>query len=265
MTFSGRGRERRHETEFISVPCAGAPLWLLRGGVSAIPPAGSAELGSGTPGGGQDALDRAGRDGASGGDGRVLDVNIYEKRGDSRPVQHFEDAYYCSNEAVDLTVEDVNFDGNLDFHFIVAVGEGSNRFSSYYIWYAEHQAFQQDPYGLNNLCSAQLYPEERVIRTFMRYNIGAHETCFYRFENGGLVCVRRLKIDYPGSPWRTDGRAWRRRWRIAGTASCPRSTGRRWIRQSSRRAGRSPPAFPAGTNWMPAASERNRKGTMICE
>ena len=131
------------------------------------------------------------------GDGRVLDVNIYEKRGDSRPVQHFEDAYYCSNEAVDLTVEDVNFDGNLDFHFIVAVGEGSNRFSSYYIWYAEHQAFQQDPYGLNNLCSAQLYPEERVIRTFMRYNIGAHETCFYRFENGGLVCVRRLKIDYP--------------------------------------------------------------------
>lgn len=133
----------------------------------------------------------------SAGDGRGLDVNIYEKRGDTRPLQHFEDAYYCSDDAVSLTVEDVNFDGNPDFHFIVAVGAWSNRFSSYYIWDAEQQAFQQDPYGLNNLCSAELCPEDQVIRTSTRYNIGAHETCFYRFEDGGLVCVRRLNIDYP--------------------------------------------------------------------
>lgn len=133
------------------------------------------------------------------GDGRELAVNIYEKRGDTTPLQHFEDVCYCSGEAVSLTVEDVNFDGYPDFHFIVAVGAWSNRFSSYYIWDEEQRAFQRDPYGLNDLCSAEPCPEEQVIRTSERFNIGTHETCFYRFEDGGLVCVRRLNTYYPAT------------------------------------------------------------------
>lgn len=130
-------------------------------------------------------------------DGSGLDVNIYQERGDPVPIQHFEDVLYCSGRETELIVEDVDFDGDLDFHFTVSAGAWDNCFSSYYIWDEETTAFQRDPYGFNELCNVELYPEKRVLRSYERYNIAAHETSFYQIEDGGLVCVRRLKVDYP--------------------------------------------------------------------
>ena len=81
-------------------------------------------------------------------------VNIYRDRGDAEPFQQFED-HVSDLDRADIIVEDVDFDGDMDFYFITAKGHSSVSFSSYYIW--DGEKFVPDPYGLNEVCYANFH------------------------------------------------------------------------------------------------------------
>lgn len=129
-------------------------------------------------------------------------VNIYEKQGDTRPIQTFEDTEgFVSPSGADLTAEDVNFDGYMDFHFCTSFGYSIVSHSSYYVWDPEEGCFVPDPYGLNELSTAEFLPYVKEVRSLSRGPMGTG-TVSYCYENGVLVKVGEGFTPEADSDWK---------------------------------------------------------------
>lgn len=116
-------------------------------------------------------------------------VNVYEKQGDARPIQTFEDTEgFVSPSRADLTAEDVNFDGYMDFHFYTSFGYSIVSHSSYYVWDPAAGCFVPDPYGLNDLSTLEFSPEQKEVTSLSRGSLGTG-IAVYRYENGKLIQV----------------------------------------------------------------------------
>lgn len=92
-------------------------------------------------------------------------------------------------------VVDANFDGHMDF--------GVKRFQGnqptywyFWIWDEEAGQFVEEP-AFREISCPRFNPETEVIDGFARYSGGGDGlTSFYRWENGELVCVRRIETGY---------------------------------------------------------------------
>ena len=121
----------------------------------------------------------------------TLLVNIYEEQTDREPLQTFENQYECLFEETHFSVEDVDFDGDMDFYFMTARGHFSVSFSSYYIW--DGEKFVSDPYGLNEVCYANFHPETKVVESIRVNSVVSGVIELYRYIDGKLTCLRRLE------------------------------------------------------------------------
>jgi hypothetical protein len=121
----------------------------------------------------------------------TLLVNIYEEQTDREPLQTFENQYECLFEETYFFVEDVDFDGDMDFYFMTARGHFSVSFSSYYIW--DGEKFVSDPYGLNEVCYANFHPETKVVESIRVNSVVSGVIELYRYIDGKLTCLRRLE------------------------------------------------------------------------
>lgn len=121
----------------------------------------------------------------------TLLVNIYKEKTDREPVQTFEDQYDCLFEETHFFVEDVDFDGDMDFYFMTAKGHFSVSLSSYYIW--DGEKFVPDPYGLNKVCYANFHPETKVVESIRVSSIASSNVELYRYIDGELTRLRRLE------------------------------------------------------------------------
>lgn len=122
-------------------------------------------------------------------EGEEKRVNIYEKQGDVQPIQTFEDTEgFVSLSRAGLTAEDVNFDGYMDFHFYTSFGYSIVSHSSYYVWDPAAGCFVPDPYGLNDLSTAEFQPYTKEVSSLSRGPMGTLVTS-YQYENGALVEV----------------------------------------------------------------------------
>lgn len=122
------------------------------------------------------------------GEGTDRRVNIYEKQGDSQPLQTFLEEGNVPLDTVELTAEDVNFDGFMDFHFYTGFGYSTVSHSSYYTWDPEEGCFVPDPYGLNELSTAEFLPDTKEVSSLSRRPQGTGITS-NRYEDGKLVQV----------------------------------------------------------------------------
>lgn len=119
-------------------------------------------------------------------------VNIYREKGDPKPFQSFADEEALLDlEMAGLTAEDVNFDGHMDFGYLSWSG-GSYAGSAYYIWDPTAEQFVRDPYGLETLSLPKFDPEKQAIETWS-HSASSYTIEFYRYLDGELTCVRRLK------------------------------------------------------------------------
>lgn len=121
-------------------------------------------------------------------------VNIYRDEAKEELFQTFEswwaDPYglYC------FPVEDMDFDGDIDF----AVCNKEYRTyhcCSHYIWDEEQERFVEDPYGLNDLNNPHFDEERQVVRSNSGW-MGGETTTYYQYRKGSLVCVRSLVYSY---------------------------------------------------------------------
>lgn len=121
-------------------------------------------------------------------------VNIYREE-EREPAQRFESCAFRLDQAMPV-VEDMNFDGYMDFRFVYEYGSLSRWRSQYYIWDAEEEKFVLDPYGLNELPYSEFGGEEQVISSYWVYDAIGGSQGYYRYIDGKLTCVRTLEIGH---------------------------------------------------------------------
>ena len=120
-----------------------------------------------------------------------VQVNIYQQKNDSQLFQCFAE-WSPDYEIIGLMAEDVNFDGYMDFQVHLVTGTWGGQWSAYYIWNAEQEQFVRDPYGLEDLPLPKFDPEKQIIETWS-HSASNYTIEFYRYLDGKLTCVRRLR------------------------------------------------------------------------
>lgn len=116
-------------------------------------------------------------------------VNIYREKGDPKPFQSFTDEEAMLDlEMAELTAEDVNFDGCMDFHYCTGTGYALVSHSSYYVWDPNTEQFQADPYGLNELSTAEFLPYSGEVSSLSQGPMGRLITS-YQYEGDTLIRV----------------------------------------------------------------------------
>lgn len=135
-------------------------------------------------------------------EGEEKRVNIYEKQGDAQPIQTFEDTEgFVSLSRAGLTAEDVNFDGYMDFHFYTSFGYSIVSHSSYYVWDPAAGCFVPDPYGLNDLSTAEFLPYVKEVSSLSRGPMGTGSAS-YCYEDGKLIQTGETFDPEPDSDWK---------------------------------------------------------------
>lgn len=127
---------------------------------------------------------------------RDLTLSLYE--GDNwKPTQVIEADVGEWPQHFALYVEDIDFDGDMDFYYLYSQGI-HNQYFSFYIWDEAGEQFVKEPYGLNGLVNARVDGERRLIMA------GSHGgyydgTDFYRYnENKELKLIRSCSYSGPG-------------------------------------------------------------------
>lgn len=128
---------------------------------------------------------------------------IWDPADMNRPIQEIEkttlNTFHLHEEI------DANFDGYTDFTYMNALGVQAS-VSYLWLWDEVTGQFLEEPeYGM--ISSPQINPETQVIDGWNRSSAaGDGVTTFHRWEDGRLVCVRRIELimkDYcdDNSPW----------------------------------------------------------------
>lgn len=128
---------------------------------------------------------------------RDLTLTFYEEG--TRAVQVIETDVGVWPSYFELRVEDINFDGYMDFYYLR--GQGThNRYWSYYIWDAEAEHFAAEPYGLSELENPFFDPEQKAVVSWYRTSIWGGSQSYYRYIDDELTCVRVRGYPYKHDP-----------------------------------------------------------------
>lgn len=93
-------------------------------------------------------------------------------------------------------VEDANFDGYMDFDYTYMMGVQA-QLAQLWLWEEEAGRFVEAP-EYADISSPQVDGETQTIRGWNRNSAaGDGLTTFYRWEDGKLVCIRRVEADAP--------------------------------------------------------------------
>lgn len=99
----------------------------------------------------------------------------------------------------DFRIEDIDFDGCMDFYYLWSEGT-HNRYYSYYVWDKETEQFIYDPYGLGELENPTFDPEQKAVVSWYRTSIWGGKQSYYRYMDGQLTCVRVCGYPYEHEP-----------------------------------------------------------------
>lgn len=135
-------------------------------------------------------------------DGYSTTLSVWDPQEMDKPIQEMEkmtyDVFHWHEEL------DANFDGYTDFSYIYAMG---NQPSYGYLWLWDEGAgqFVEEP-EYSTISCPRIDPETQVIDGWARNSAASDGvTTFHRWEDGKLVCVRRIElfqVDYDhDSPW----------------------------------------------------------------
>lgn len=129
---------------------------------------------------------------------RDLTLSLYE--GDNwKPTQVIETDVGVWPESFEFCVEDLNFDGYMDFYYLYSQGT-HNRYYAYYVWDKETEQFVEDPYGLSELENPTFDPEQKAVVSWYRSSIWGGKQSYYRYMDGQLTCVRVCGYPYEHGP-----------------------------------------------------------------
>lgn len=92
-------------------------------------------------------------------------------------------------------VADVNFDSYMDFGYMYAMGN-QPMYWHYWIWDEGKGQFVQEP-EFDQISCPQFDKETGVISGWMRTSCCSGVYTYHRWEEGKLVCIRRITMDYP--------------------------------------------------------------------
>ncbi len=118
-------------------------------------------------------------------------VSVYEESSGELKQSFEDEVWLYSLGAATPREVDVNFDGCMDFEYGSWIAASSSG-SVYYVWDKEAEQFVRDPYGLENLAMPDFDQERQVIETWNHSGF-SYTIEFYRYLDGKLTCVRRLK------------------------------------------------------------------------
>lgn len=132
-----------------------------------------------------------------------MEFNVWSGEDPAHPIQTMvkplEDGAFGVCDVVDA-----NFDGYLDFGYRYFQGNQPS-YWYYWIWdeaqglFREEPAFSVDETGeaVGGICMPAFDPETKTVSGYARYGMAgaAGEKSFFRWEDGGLVCVRRVTAD----------------------------------------------------------------------
>lgn len=93
------------------------------------------------------------------------------------------------------TVQDANFDGYMDFGYMYAMGNQPS-YWHYWIWDEDKGQFVQEP-EFDKISEPQFDAETEIISGWARSSAASDGVqTYHKWENGKLVCVRRITTDY---------------------------------------------------------------------
>ncbi len=129
---------------------------------------------------------------------RDLTLTFYEGKS-RKPIQVIETDIGVWPEYFKLYVEDLDFDGCMDFYYLYSEGT-HNRYYAYYIWDKEAEQFIEDPYGLSELENPTFDHEINAVESWYRTSIWGGSFSWYQYINGELTCVRVCGYPYEHNP-----------------------------------------------------------------
>lgn len=129
---------------------------------------------------------------------RDLTLSFYEGKS-WKPVQVIETDVGVWPQYFELCVEDINFDGYMDFYYLYSQGT-HNRYYAYYVWDKETEQFVEDPYGLSEFENPYFNHEINAVESWYRTSIWGGSHSYYRYLDGQLICVRVCAYSYEHDP-----------------------------------------------------------------
>ena len=126
-------------------------------------------------------------------DGCSTTLSVWDPQEMDKPIQEMEKTtYYVLHWHEEL---DANFDGYMDFSYMYAMGNQPNY---WYLWIWDEEAgqFVEEP-EYSTISGPRVDPETQVIDGWARNSAGGDGvTTFHRWEDGELVCIRRIETGY---------------------------------------------------------------------
>lgn len=132
--------------------------------------------------------------GAEGAD-RILKGKVFDKK-ELSFIQTFEDKV-TGTLFQEYKVEDVNFDGYPDFHYVNYEGNHRLSFSAVWVWNPKKNCFEHAE-ELEEIVNFSVDAERKMIVSWFRGGLAAVSENYYQYLNGKLECVRSLDI-YPSN------------------------------------------------------------------
>lgn len=122
-----------------------------------------------------------------------LHFAVWNPKDMSRPIQEMEETMFSVfRRHAEL---DANFDGYMDFSYMYAMGN-QPCYSYLWIWDEDTEQFAEVP-EYAEISMPYCDPETEIIGGFARCSGGGDGlTTFYRWEDGELVCIRRIETGY---------------------------------------------------------------------
>lgn len=122
---------------------------------------------------------------------RILKGKVFDKK-ELSFIQTFEDKV-TGTLFQDYKVEDVNFDGYLDFYYVNYEGNHRLSFSAVWVWNPKKNCFEHAK-ELENIVNFSVDAERKMIVSWFRGGLTTVSENYYQYLNGKLECVRSLDI-----------------------------------------------------------------------
>lgn len=123
-----------------------------------------------------------------------LKISIYELNNNSSPYQIIDD-YTNGTLFKDYKIDDVNFDGYLDFYYADFRGN-VNSFYHFWLWNPKTETYVKSE-ELNNISLPAFKQNTKIVSGYNRSSAVSNTRTFYKYINEVLTCVRILDMGYP--------------------------------------------------------------------
>ena len=122
---------------------------------------------------------------------RILKGKVFDQK-ELSLIQTFEDKV-TGTLFQECKVEDVNFDGYPDFHYVNYEGNHRMSFYTVWIWNPKKNCFEHVE-ELEEIVNFSVDAERKMIVSWLRGGLAAVSENHYQYLNGKLECVRSLDI-----------------------------------------------------------------------